>query len=49
MVVRSAPSGAGSVYMTVMQVRAATGEPYEESDILTQAASTVLSYEGVLK
>jgi len=49
MAVRAAPSGAGSVYMTVMQVRAATGEPYEESDMLTQGTSTVLSYEGVLR
>jgi hypothetical protein len=50
MVVRSAvaQTGNGSVYMTVMRVRAASGEPYEESDFLTTGVAAVLSYEGVL-
>jgi hypothetical protein len=44
--IRSAPDGAGSVYMTVIAARAASGQPYEESDILKP--QNVLSYEGVL-
>jgi hypothetical protein len=52
--IRSAPvppaGGGGSVYMTVIAARAASGQPYEESDILMppQNAQPVLSYEGVL-
>jgi hypothetical protein len=51
MTVRSAAAapGGGSVYVTLAAVRAQSGEPYGESDILKPVVGpVVLSYEGVL-
>jgi hypothetical protein len=42
----TAPGKGGSVYATVTAIPGASGQPYEESDILMP--QRVLSYEGVL-
>jgi hypothetical protein len=48
--IRWALAGSESVYMTAAPARAASGQPYEETDFLMppDASSAILSYEGVL-